>query len=219
MRAERTWTGIVTVSPSTTNEVGDADTISYATNLANSANMTDCPPQHSPLAATGLGLSDFLVGTARILDSGGEIFSTVALTDPEKAIFGNLQVSAAAQLQLALTPEDIRTITYTRTFAITRKVGGGLTFKINDISLSLNGSGNGRTRAGNVITVKMGGPKPAPPPVARGNFALAPMGAAAPGGAADALQNSVLAQRKKQLDILKALPQNNVVVVNPPPGP
>ena len=64
----------------------------------------------------------------------------------------------------------------------------------------------------------MGGPKP-PPKVEQRNFAIGPGGAAAQGDAAEALQNSVLAQRARQLAILKKLPQNNVVVVNPPPGP
>jgi hypothetical protein len=177
-------------------QVTDKNALAYTVALSRFENAKDCPAEHSSDAASGLGLSDFLTGTVQILKSGGHLTSTTILTSAGIASNGTVIGPGTNLPGVVATKEQVPTIRYARTFSVSRKVGGGLSFQMGNVGLSLAGSGAERTRADtdNSITITMG--------------ALEVDGTK--------LIDSFWNQRSVDYDALRSVTPNSIVVVNQP---
>lgn len=204
---------LAATSPSMTFDgyVEDKNTLAYVTKIAGKARNSTCPRQGSPLASNGLGLAELLAGTVQIIDSGGEITSSSSIiTSAGIGPSSGAVVLAGTVLPVATVQEKIPTVKFERSFTVSRKAGGGLSFKVGDISLSLTGSGIGRERKDNKITVTMGMSSAPLSSTEQADLS----GPIEPGGV-QTLQGSIFEQRTKQLDALRGLTPNEVIVVNP----
>lgn len=186
--------------------VQDKNHLAYFMPLEGGESHSSCPKDGAPDAASGLGLADFLVGTVEIIRAGGKLQSTSSSSDclePDaarlKALSADVSVAGSTPT-LAATKEDIPTICYNGSFAISHTVGGGLTFQVADVSMSVLGSGatHARAAADNIITIAMGD--------------------MVPDTAGDnSLVESIWKRRTQDVEVNNALRPNNVIIINPPP--
>lgn len=188
----------------------DRNTMTYVTTIADQADKSTCPEQGSLNASDGLGLSDLLVGTSQVLNSGGRIAaSSSVITSAGVGPVNGAVVSAGTVFPVATVKEAIPTVKYDRSFTVSRKAGGGLSFKVGDISLSLTASSTGRERKDNKITVTMG--------PATGKLTSrdqADIDGTLTVGDTISLEDSIFLQRQAQIDALKGITPDQVVVVN-----
>lgn len=198
--------------------VEDKNTLAYVARIEDQARGSTCPVEGSALASTGLELADLLVGTAQVISSGGRITSSNSIiTNAGIGPVDGALVSAGTVLPVATVAEDIPTVKYERWFTVSRKAGGGLSFKVGSVSLSLTGSAIGRERKDNKIVVTMGASRGKLSPSQMADLADFPTSGAVDGEIS--LEDSILIQRRRQLDALRGLTPNEVIVVVPPAAP
>jgi hypothetical protein len=195
--------------------VQDKNTIAYFVGVREHAADAACPPAHSELAASGLELADFIVGAAQVINSGGRIASSSSiLTSAGLNPVAGAVITAGTVFPAAAVREVIPTIKYERVFTVSRKASGGLSFKVNDLELTLSGSNNGRERTNNMVTVTMG---------ARSATITSADQADLDGRVADpgriSLEDSIFLHREDELNALRGVTPNEVIVVTPPAGP
>jgi hypothetical protein len=203
--------GQLTLSPSTLTldrSVEDKNTLAYFVGLEQSANAATCPKQGSPAASSGLEVADLLTGVAEVISAGGSLTSTASVSAQGIAANGTLigQGTTFPGLTIVLK-EKIPTIRYERTFTVGRKAGGGLTFAVPQVTMTIAGTGAGRERKDNKIKITMGA-------LSEPSVEAASIGT----GLLDSIQEN----RDAQLKLLTELQPSEVIVVNPTtvlPGP
>ena len=208
---------LTATSPTATfdGNVEDKNTLAYVAKISDQASHMTCAPEGSAAASNGLGLADLLTGTGQILNSGGKITSSSSIiTNTGIGPTDGTVIVAGTTLPVAAAQEKIPTVKFVRTFTVSRKVGGGLSFKVGDISLSVTGSGNGRDRTNNTITVTMGASSAKLSPADR-----ADLSDAVGDDGEISLEQSIIEQRKAQLNALRDLTPKDVIVVNPAASP
>lgn len=198
----------------------DKNTLTYVGPIEKQARTAQCPDRYAPDASTGLELAELLIGTAQVINSGGSITSSAAgITAVGIGPSGTGAVVSAGTVFPVATGavrEDIPTVKYERTFTVSRKLGGGLSFKVGDLSLSLSASATGRDRTNNKIVISMG-----PQSVTKTSTDQADLEGDVGAAASEtiSLEESILRQREKELELLRGLLPKEVIVVNPPAGP
>lgn len=178
------------------------NTMAYFVPIKAHGDSAVCPAQNSRTASSGLELADLLIGTAQVINSNGVITSTASLSTAGIEVNGTLIGPGSQFPGFAVVPARIPTIRYQRTFKVTRKIGGGLTFEVGDVSLSLKGTGAERTRAleDNKIVITMGAMQAPERDETAGSE----------------LEDSIWEQRRRELELYTLLTPNEVIVVNPP---
>lgn len=196
--------------------VEDQNVLTYVAAIEKQASSASCPAQDSPAASSGLELAELLVGTAQVINSGGKITSSTSIIT--RAGIGPAQgsvINAGAVFPaLAAVQEKIPTVKYERSFTVSRKAGGGLSFTVGDVSLTLTGSSVGRDRSKNKITVTMG-----PSSGTLRSDEQADLSDEPGEGGTISLEDSIFDQRKQEIELLRGLVPNEVIVVTPPAGP
>lgn len=199
----------------------DKNTLTYFAPIEKQAKSAQCPDQYSPEASTGLELASLLVGTAQVINSGGSITSSASsittLGIGPSATGAVVSAGTVFPVTTGAVRETIPTVKYERNFTVSRKLGGGLSFKVGDVSLSLSASGTGRERTNNKILISMGAQSVTVKKSTDQADLEGDVGPAA--GETISLQESILRQREKELQLLQGLLPKEVIVVNPPAGP
>jgi hypothetical protein len=198
-----------------TGNVEDKNVLTYVGGIEKQARSAHCPAQNSPLASSGLELAELLIGTSQVINSGGRIASsasiiTVAGIGPHQ----DAVISAGTVFPVAVQ-EKIPTVKYERSFTVSRKAGGGLSFKVGDVSLTLTGSSIGRDRSENTIKVTMG----ASSRTLRSTDQADRDEPVEAGSETISLEDSVFQQREEAIKLLQGLIPNEVIVVTPPAEP
>lgn len=198
--------------------VQDKNTMAYFVGLKEHAAGAACPPEDSEFAASGLELADFIEGAAQVINSGGRLASSSSLITsaglnpaPGSVISSGTIFPAGSG---ASARELIPTIKYERTFTVSRKASGGLSFKVNDLTLTLTGSASGRERTNNTIFVTMGARSVEVP-----SSDQADLEGRVPEPARISLEDSIFLHREDELNALRGVTPNEVIVVTPPAGP
>lgn len=197
--------GTLTASPTTLtldNDVEEKNTLAYFVRFESLRSPAECPRQGSAHASTGLELADLLIGVNNVVNSGGSITSATTAVAGMIATNGTVIGPNTFLPGILSVPERIPTVRYERIFTISRKIGGGLTFQVPEVTLSLTGTGAERARTANKITVTMGTLQPA---------------AGANAGASNVLEESIWKQREEELQLLRDFTPSGVIIINPPP--
>lgn len=200
--------------------VQDKNTMAYFVGIKENAASAKCPPQDSTVASSGLELADFLLGAGLVINSGGRIASSgQIITSAGVNVPANAVVTSGTIFPTAVAAprELIPTIKYERTFTVSRKAGGGLNFKVGDVTLTLTGSDAGRERKDNTLTITMG---------ARSAEVIRDDGLEGVDTPSEpkeiSLEDSIFQNREDQVNqynSLRGAAPNEVIIVNPPAGP
>lgn len=195
--------------------VEDQNILTYVARIEDQAAGASCPPQGSPAASSGLELADLLIGTSQVINSGGRIASSTSIiTSRGIGPVEGAVVNAGTVIPVAAVRESIPTVKFERGFTVSRKAGGGLSFEVGDYSMTLTGSNMGRARTNNKIVVTMG--------ASQGTLRRTgdeELDAAVDPGAPISLEDSIFQHRRDEIDLLRGLVPNEVIVVTPPAGP
>lgn len=188
------------------NTVADTNAMAYFIPVSQYDTMPSCPAQGGHGASNGLELASFLEATAQVINAGGKITSTSTLSSAGFASNGTSigPGTILPGLNLAAAPADIPTIHYGRTFTVSRSVGGGLSFQVQDISLTMNGSTASRTRDKNTISIIMG------------DLGTGTHLRAYDNNDDNPLLRSIWKQRSQEVQNVKNLTDGQIVVVTPP---
>lgn len=199
--------------------VTDKNTLAYLVEIDKQAERAVCAHKGSPQASSGLELAELLIGTAQVINGGGSITSSSSMItnlgvgpSPGASVVSGTVVPAAAAVR-----ELIPTVKYERTFSVSRKVGGGLTFKIGEVSLALSASGVGRERKDNTITITMG--KSSATVKVAGQDGLSDLSGTAPIPVTISLEDSIFLHRQEELEALRGLTPKEVIFITPPVAP
>ena len=196
-------------------QVEDQNVLTYVAGIEGQASSASCPAQDSPLASSGLELADLLVGTVQILNSGGSITSSASVIT--RAGVGPVEgsiISSGTVYPLAAVKEAIPTVKYERGFTVSRKAVGGLSFKVGDVSLTLTGTAVGRDRSKNIIKVTMG-----PSTGTRASTDQADLDGPIGDAQQISLEDSIFLQRQQEIELLRGLVPDEVIVITPSAAP